>query len=165
MIDNKGYTFIELIIYISIVSVSVLVFTGFIVNITKASARTEANLNTQYNAKFVMNKITNQVRKASSYYVAPDSIFNNDQGKITLKMLNDEGNYDDLSFYLQNDMVFMKKNAGAGEIISDDDINFTKLRFDNDGAILSINLTAQNKLNSDKIIELYSSSSVRNLIY
>lgn len=68
--NQKGYTLIELLVYLGIVTISVMVFTVFVVNVTKNSARAEMKQELQENARVVINRLTQNIRQAQSVGLA-----------------------------------------------------------------------------------------------
>lgn len=64
--DNKGFSLIELIIYIGLVSVILLSITSFLFTLLNARARNEVITEVGQQGVFVMQKITQTVRNAQT---------------------------------------------------------------------------------------------------
>ncbi len=63
---TKGFTLIELMIYISIVTAALLVFTNFMVDVTHNAAKAKVAKEVQQNARLIMAKMTQEIRSGSS---------------------------------------------------------------------------------------------------
>lgn len=76
MRNIKGFTLIELIIYIAIVSVVLVLVTGFSFNILYGNIKTQAVRETQQNARFALEKITRSIRAGQdpSIFTVSDGI-------------------------------------------------------------------------------------------
>ncbi|MEK7580085.1 MAG: hypothetical protein AAB465_00510 [Patescibacteria group bacterium] len=79
-----GFTLVELIIYLSLVSLIAVVSISFVWNIVNARIKNEANQEVEQNLRFGLEKITQAIREADDVS-AMDSIFNVSSGKLTLK--------------------------------------------------------------------------------
>lgn len=69
MKSRPGYTLIELLIYISIVSIALIVFMNFMTDVSRNAARFRVAKDVSQNARIVMDSITRDVRNASSVTV------------------------------------------------------------------------------------------------
>jgi len=78
---NKGFTLIELIIYIGIVATVLVLATGFAWNIIQGSVKTACYREVQQNARFAMEKITRAIRAGqnptTTFSVSSDILYQN----------------------------------------------------------------------------------------
>lgn len=64
--NQKGFSLIELIIYMSIVAIATVVFTNFLVDVTRNAAKSRVTKDVQQNARLAMQWMTREIRRASS---------------------------------------------------------------------------------------------------
>jgi len=156
----EGFTLIELLIYMSIVTVGLVVLTNFLADVTKNAARTKNMQEVQQNARLVMARLTQDIRKADSIDTVSPST--EDHGSITVIK-----NSIPITYAWDNDQVSYSYNS-APSIITTDKISVPQLRFEQSGNTISIKLTAQpsNTAGSQQNQVILSSSVVpRPLIY
>lgn len=63
---RSGFTIVELLVYIGITSIALVVFTGFMVNTVASTSRARQIQSLQQNARFVLDRLSQTVRNASS---------------------------------------------------------------------------------------------------
>lgn len=78
MNNKKGFTLIELIIYIAILSVVLVLITDFAWNILYGDVKSQTVRETQQNARFAMEKITRAIRAGQN----PAIIFTVNNGML-----------------------------------------------------------------------------------
>lgn len=151
----------ELLIYMSIVTVGLVVLTGFIADVTKTAARAKTTQESQQNARLVMSRLTQDIRNAESIDLA-NSQMDNDHGSLRIIK-----NSLPTTYSWSNGGVSFS-NASGTSIITTDKINITQLRFEQTGNTTTIKITAQTlQLPSTPQNQIVLSSSVvpRPLIY
>lgn len=126
--NQTGYTLIELLVYLSIVTISVLVFTTFVVNVTKNSARAEMKQELQENARVVINRLTQNIRQAKSVDATSTSdilVLNQvSGGNITFSIVGNAVNYYD----------------GTDHVLTSDKVKVTKMQFTDTGDLVKVDL-------------------------
>lgn len=150
--NQKGYSFVELIIYISLVGISMIVFTNFVIEITKSSTRSEAKLDIQYNARIALSKIVSEVRSADD--------ININSGKLELNTTSANPS----QFYLSDGVVFFN-NEGNTYSITDENIQVTNLNFDISNNTLFIDIGVEKVGGNENLVQLSTSVVPRQLIY
>lgn len=161
--NTSGFTAIELIIYLSIVTVAALVFTSFMVNVTKNAAQSKISKEVQQNARLMISRITQDIRSAKDINIA-QSVLDSDHGKLAL--VTNTG----VSTFLWNNERAIY-NDGSGPVdLSTDSVGVTKLRFEKDGNAVTVALTVQQKIgitepSASDSISLSSTTVPRQLIY
>lgn len=133
--SGAGYTMIELLIYIGIVTAAILVFTNFMVDITKNSARAQVKQEVQQNARLILSRLTQDIRNAKQITgVNPE--------QIILKNPLDQ----DITFKWDNINKEITYDDGTGPIIlSGTKIRVTQLNFQQNDSTISINLKVEQK--------------------
>jgi type II secretory pathway pseudopilin PulG len=66
---SAGFTVIELLMYIGIVSLMFVVFMSFIVDVTRQASRTRARADLQQNAQLVMARLAQDIRSAQTVVI------------------------------------------------------------------------------------------------
>ena len=128
----------ELLVYISITTVTLLMLTSFVVDVTKNAARTKITKEVQQNARLLISRITQEIRTASNIDGA-NSVFDSDQGKLTL--VKGTG---PVSFYWQDDEVYYSEDLNAN-LLSNNKVRVTKLNFQRNNNAITVNLTVEQK--------------------
>jgi type II secretory pathway pseudopilin PulG len=133
--SGGGYTMIELLIYIGIVTAAILVFTNFMVDITKNSARAQVKQEVQQNARLILSRLTQEIRNAKQITsVNPERI-------ILINPLDQ-----DITFQWDNINKEITYDDGTGPIIlSGQKIRITQLNFQQNNNTISINFKVEQK--------------------
>ncbi len=63
---ESGFTLVELLVYMSIVSIALLVFTNFYLDVARHSAGSRAMSEAQQTARFVLTRVSEDVRSSST---------------------------------------------------------------------------------------------------
>lgn len=130
----KGFTLIELIIYLGITTAALLVFTSFMVDVTKNATRAQTATEIQRNARIALSRITQEIRTAHAVHV-------NSAHHITLTSSNDET----IQMYLVNEDIAYTIDGGPIQILTNDNVRVTDLIFEQDDNSVSIALTLEQK--------------------
>lgn len=161
--DERGFTLAELIVYLSIVTIAILVFASFMVNVTKYASHSKVQREVQQNARLVLSRITQEIRTAASIDAA-NSVFNSDDGKLTVQ--GPSGAL--VSFYRQasSDEVYYDNGSGAVPL-SSDAIRVSELRFAQVSSGVSVDLKVEqgNASAPPNAIELSSTVVPRTSLY
>ncbi|MFH0828730.1 MAG: type II secretion system protein [Candidatus Kerfeldbacteria bacterium] len=67
---QRGFTMIELIVYLGIASIALLVFFGFASNVMQSAARAKTASDVQENARVIMSRITHDIRTTDTATVS-----------------------------------------------------------------------------------------------
>ena len=70
---RRGFTMVELLVYIGISSIVMLVFVSFMADVTKNVARARVAQEIQQNGQFIMSRITSDIHGAQNFTVTPPS--------------------------------------------------------------------------------------------
>lgn len=81
--DTRGFSLIELIVYITIVSILAFVFVSFTIDLVGNSQRSRVKQDVQQNARHALDRMLQEIRSASAVNVG-SSTFNSDPGVLSL---------------------------------------------------------------------------------
>lgn len=136
---QDGFTLAELLAYMSIVVVAIVVFTSFMVDVSKSAARMKVRQEVQQNARLLTTKITNEIRTAAAVD-AVQSSFNVDDGKISVVTASGPT----VSFARDSATDSVLFDDGSGAIpVSNDKVRVTKLRFEQTARGIAVDLTVE----------------------
>lgn len=130
----KGFTLIELIIYLGITTVALLVFTSFMVDVTKNATRARTATEVQRNARIALSRITQEIRTAHAVQV-------NNAQHITLTSSDSET----IQMYLIDEDIAYTVDGGPMQVLTNDNVRVTDLVFEQDDNSVSIALTLEQK--------------------
>jgi len=134
--QSKGFTLVELLVYMSVVVLAVTVFMNFVIEVTKHATVAEAKQEIQQSARFLLSRMSQNIRTAASID-SGNSSFDIDQGKLTL--LQNGGAE---SFYLQDNVVYYDDASGPVSLTGDK-VRVTRLRFQQADDTIFINLAME----------------------
>jgi len=135
-----GFTLIELLIYISISTAAILVFTSFMVDVTKSAARAKSTKEVQQNARLLLERLTQDIRTARSI----------DSAGVNQIVLFDASNIK-VQYCLTDTDKIVHYLKGEGDCfistseLSSDQVRVTKLDFQQNSGTVKVDLTVQQK--------------------
>lgn len=169
MSPKRGFTLIEILIYITIVAGILVAATTFAWNIIDSKTKTQARQAVDAHALIIMEKLSQSIRAAQS--IDPSSSFNvnlADPGssgqKLSLTMQDAAQN--PTQFDVTNGVLRITQGAGQPEVLSSNLVRITSLTFQNlsspntKTAHIGINITIE-YLNSDNRPERNASVTSR----
>lgn len=111
----RGFSLIEFMIYIAVISVAMAVFTRFTIDVSRQAAEAKSKRAVQQNAQVLLTRLTQEIRASQSFTInAPDSItVQNSTGTATISLNGSEVDY----------------NKGSAVALSDNQVNVTQLNF------------------------------------
>ncbi len=128
---SSGFTLIESVVYIgilSLVSLVAVVFVSQILNITEGARRTRESVD---NAHRVMEVITQEIRHAKSVYPSTSS-FDISTGQLSLETTRDVPTGENttfVDFYLDNNGVYIKREGQTQALLTSQKVKITNLTF------------------------------------
>ncbi|MFH1956383.1 MAG: type II secretion system protein [Patescibacteria group bacterium] len=123
---KQGFTLIEFLIYIGIVSVLLIAAGAVAVNIFFDKAKLSAIEETNQNARLIMEKITERIRNSQSIN---SPIQGNSASSLSLEML-DAGKNPTI-FDLSNGIVRIQEGLGLQINLTSDEVTVTNFQFTN----------------------------------
>lgn len=141
----RGFTLIETVIYVSIVTIvsSILLLT--VLNNLAAYNKAESQQNIFQNVNDALATIMSEIKYAKSVYT-PTSVLNADAGQLSLETVagvptGEETTFVD--FYLDNGVIYQKKEGEATLALTSDRVVITQLRFTDMSSGTKHSVTAQ----------------------
>lgn len=133
---TKGFTLVEVLVSVVIFTILLAIVVYALFSISRSERHVRALRNIETSAVVLMERITREIKNASSVDVA-NSVFLSDSGKLVLITPNDSGGSKTLEFFLSNGVLRLKENGvDTGQItLSADRSNIARLFF----ALISIN--------------------------
>lgn len=129
---EKGFTFIELIVYVATFAIVITVVTLFVFSLIQAQAKARIMEAVSNNSQRVMEIITLEIKNAQDIYL-PDSVFDQHPGKLTVKTIRyrPEGEATTyLDFYLnESSQLLFKREGEPAESLTSKNIKIEKLIF------------------------------------
>lgn len=129
----RGFTLIEMLIYIGIMSVVVLVIGAFIPQLIMSNLYLQAKSQTLDNVRGVLKIIEYEFRQSTDVY-APTSVFGESPGQLSLEtqanVPADETNTF-VDFYVDNNRFYMKKEDAPAQLLTAEKIIVSNLTFTN----------------------------------
>lgn len=123
---RKGFTLIELILYFTMTGIFFFAATTFALEILKLNTISGNYHEIQSNADSISQKIMTTIQKADSINAA-GSVFDNDQGVLSLNMQNP--NESPTTFMLTNGNIVFTEGLNSAIQLNSENVQFTSLRF------------------------------------
>ena len=142
--DKKGTSFLEIIIYVAIISMLITTFISFSLYINNSYSKTFTVQEVNSNTRSALNLISQRVRAAKSINVS-ESIFDINPGVLSLEMNNPLINPIVFSINSLDQSLYMAEGSGAPMKVTDQYVKVTNLVFsyltDRDIESISLNMT------------------------
>ena len=118
--NNKGFSLLELLIYITILSSLLIIIVNLFFMISVNSAKEKAKIEVQQNLQFALNEITNQINNYDTDISIITPINNGDSGNV-LEITIDGSNitYDVSSGTLRKTIAASTENITSSDVIVD----------------------------------------------
>lgn len=140
--NQKGFTLIEILIYIAILAMIVSVTSSFLNWSIKSNTKAKAMRETLDNTRRVVEIMSHEIKEAKSIYI-PTSVFDSHPGQLSLETLHylpaaEETSY--IDFYLCETYLCFKKEGQNSIILTSDRVEVNNLEFTQIGNSLQIHL-------------------------
>ncbi|MEK7150814.1 MAG: prepilin-type N-terminal cleavage/methylation domain-containing protein [Patescibacteria group bacterium] len=130
MKNAKGFTLVELIIYIGILSVMVVGLVSFALSMTSARTKTYTNQNVQANARMTLDIIMQKIRTAQSVNIGV-SVFGIDPGVLSLQMADPLKNPTIINLSANDGRLQITEGVGVPIYLTDNETEVSNLLFTN----------------------------------
>ena len=174
MNNNKGFTLIELIVYVTVFAIVTTILTLFVFNFINAYTKIRIAKEVSESSQIAMETMLLEIRHAKDIY-APTSSFDSHLGQLSLKTEKDTPTGEEISyidFYLDEDnRLCIKREGQESESLTPENIEINSLIFnyltvDNVESI-RIELLANYRNRTEKITHqatttIISSANLRN---
>ena len=129
--QEKGFTIIEMLIYVGIAGIVIAVITSFLMDNLKAYDKSVAQQNVFQNVNGALRAITDEIRYAKSVYT-PTSVLDVDAGQLSVETLlntptGESAAYVD--FYVDNGRVYEKRDGQSTSPLTSERVFIEQLRF------------------------------------
>lgn len=161
----KGFTLVELLVYISVTTIALMVFVTFMVDVSRSAARARTVQELHQNAQFVMDRLAQEVRSSKVIiFTDPPSKFDVQVGSLALT--TSTGDTHTFTLDTTNPLVGVIKLNGD-EITNKKSVNVTKLMFTKAGSAVKIELQVKENttLASPQSIDLQTTLVPRQEVY
>ena len=130
---QRGFTLIEITVYIAILALVTLVIIVFINQLLGVNEKTRRNREALDNARRVLDTIAQEVRHAQGVYT-PTSSFGVNPGQLSLETSRDVPT-DEVTtyvdFYVDNNSVYIKRESESTQLLTSEKVKVTDLTFTN----------------------------------
>lgn len=170
---QEGFTLMEILIYIGILSLLTGVIISFIIWSMHSNTKARVMRETLYSARRVMEVIIHEIREAESIYT-PTSVFDSHPGQLSLqtsKYLPEGEEISFVDFYVCGERICLKKESQESVFLTPDNVKVNNLVFDlvisGEVPSVQVDLDIDYKNPSDRpeyqaSVNLTSSASLRN---
>jgi len=164
MIDNKGFTLVELIVYIGILALVTTSLVLFSIALSNTKQKALAASEVEANIKIVLNYLNRSIRSARSINDA-NSVFNNNQGRLALWLGASSTN--PIVFSLDNfSRPQVQIGANPAVNLSSEAVSFSRFKFiklsDNQ---IALDLSAESgQANASTTPENFYQSAVKTIV-
>jgi len=171
--SRKGFTLMEILIYIGILSLIAGVIISFLIWSIHSNTKARVMRETLYSTRRAMELITHEIREAESIYT-PTCIFDSHPGQLSLqtsKYLPEEEEISFIDFYICDERICFKKESQGSVYLTPDNIKVINLIFSlvvsGEMPSIQVNLIVDHKNPSDRpeyraSVNLTSTASLRN---
>jgi prepilin-type N-terminal cleavage/methylation domain-containing protein len=126
--QSRGFTLIEIIIYVAIITIVTTTFVNFSTSASEARSKSYAVTEVQSNARIAMNTIVERIRASISVNTST-SVFGVDPGSISLQMASSSLNPTIISLDADDGIMQMTEGVASPLSITSDEVKITKLEF------------------------------------
>ncbi len=128
--SKVGFTLIETLVYLTIISILVVAFVGFSISISKTRNKAYVIQEVQANARTALDLISREIRAATGVNIE-SSTFDSDPGVLSLIMANSEENPTIID--LDSDDGFLQIRRGTDDpvVITNNKVKVVNLVFTN----------------------------------
>ncbi|MCC6448209.1 MAG: prepilin-type N-terminal cleavage/methylation domain-containing protein [Chitinophagaceae bacterium] len=118
---KKGFSLFEMVIYVAILAVILLVTTNALILVLSSFRNISSTVNLQSSAIISLNKIQNTLKNGTEIVLA-ESVFNVDNGILTLNSINNDGFVSKYKFYVEDGRLKLDINGSFNKILTTEDI-------------------------------------------
>jgi prepilin-type N-terminal cleavage/methylation domain-containing protein len=130
--QQKGFTLVELLVYISLVSIAMMVIMTFFVDVTTSATKITIAKEVQQSARFILQQMTHDIRNAQA-------VVSVHQSAIELQAQNG----DFLRYETDGGALQRRTNGGAAEILTSNAVALQSVQFLSAGDTIAITISLQ----------------------
>lgn len=144
MINKKGFTLIEALLYIGVSSILIMSIGSFFLWTNRSNIKTKVLKEVLNNSKAAMEKMSYEIKHAKSIYTST-SVFSTNPGQLSLETLNYAQSNEEISyidFFVCEQKLCLKKENQSPIILTSDKVEIKNLEF-NQVATSSVQINLQ----------------------
>ena len=120
--NTKGFSLIEMVVYVSILAIVFVVVINTLLIISRSYSSIKVSLDINNSATVSVERIIGEIRKANSVNLI-QSTFDSNPGRLVLNTTDDAGALLIVDFYLENNTLKLKEGGlFSGDLTSDVDV-------------------------------------------
>ncbi|MDP3056929.1 MAG: prepilin-type N-terminal cleavage/methylation domain-containing protein [bacterium] len=173
--NKKGYTLVEMLIYVALLGVITVVIVGVFFVISRTNSRIVSLIEINFNAYSAMERMIYEVSNANNIYL-PTSNFTNynynaAKGRqfslVTKQAVSANESIAYFDFYLENDTIFMKQDGVAPVALTSENVKVESVNFyyykngTRESIKIDFTVKSGNVLNPDSKINLITTIALR----
>ncbi len=162
---SRGFTLVELLIYMAIFAILIAAITLFAVAFIKSTAKSRIKKEVSLGAYSVVKTMVYEIKGANSVY-APTSIFDSSSGQLSLETsleLPEGEQITYLDFYLDsNNKLYIKREGQNPKLLLSENLRVTNLEFEHLASVsesVLVNLTLEYLTSASEYQYSYSLTS------
>ena len=126
--QERGFTLVEVIIYVLIVGLILGTLSMFLVNLLHARASSQASSHIITTARMIQDRLTSAMREASAVNTGA-STFGIDPGILSLDMVDAGGDPTVFSLTVDNGQIQIQEGVGAPVMLTGEEVDVTSIIF------------------------------------
>ena len=130
--NKKGFTIVELIVYIAVFVILITTVTLFAMAFIKATTKSRIKKEVVSGAYSAIEAMVYEIKRANSVY-APTSVFDSHPGQLSLETSQElpEGEQVTyIDFYLDSDRLYLKRESQDPQLLISKNLKVTNLEFE-----------------------------------
>lgn len=132
IVNKKGFTLVEILVYIAIFAILMVVISSFVLGLIKANTKYQTKREVVENAMNITKTLSYEIQQASSIYT-PTSVLGSNPGQLsletTLNMPTDEKRTY-IDFYLDGGNLYLKREGADSLKLNSANTKITNLVFE-----------------------------------
>lgn len=127
-LKKSGFSLLEMIIYISILTFMLAIIVEVVLSVTRSERTIKATRSVENSAVMTLERIGREVRAAQGV-VESESVFGAHPGVLTLETTDENGNPQEIRFYLQDGKVILSIGEVVAGPLTEEKATVTSLKF------------------------------------
>jgi type II secretory pathway pseudopilin PulG len=128
--EKKGFTLIEMLLYIAILVFLLIVIINLLFNIVRSQKNFASSRSIENSSGFALERLAREIKEADSVNTG-SSVFNSSPGTLTLNSTDINGTARTVQFYISSSTLHIKENGVDKGPLTQSDTRITNLVFYN----------------------------------
>ncbi|MFH0923332.1 MAG: type II secretion system protein [Candidatus Falkowbacteria bacterium] len=172
--SKKGYTLVEMLLYVALLGIITVVIVGVFFTISRTNSRIVSLIEINSNAYSAMERMAYETSNANNVYLPTSNFTNNyDEAKAkqfslaTRQAVSANENIAYVDFYLENNTIFMKQDGANPVALTSSNVSVQSLDFyyykngERESVKIDFTVKPNNILNSEVKINLITVIALR----